>query len=179
MPKTTFVPTRPPISQPSELYEYSNEHVFYEVDMFFNSILARKMKLQGSSEPLLHFLSMARIEAFVLHFRNLVTFLYPDYYRPKPDDVLAHHFFSGTAPWDTWLKARPLRSSTLEEGKARADKEMAHLTTMRIAGVQPQKTWDDIALGNEIRDCLNTLIEMADPNSLGPKVKAAIPIGPL
>lgn len=179
MTRNLYIPTPPPISQPLDLLNYSNEHVAYEVDMFFKSILSKNVHLQGLSQDMIYFFKMARIETFVLHFRNIVAFIYPDLYQSRQGDLLAHHFLSGTMPWDTWVKARPAITLNLRNGKDRADKEMAHLTIRRIAGIPPHKAWDFIAIGNDIRTCLNVFIEVAAPNLLGPKVKEAIPVGAL
>jgi hypothetical protein len=179
MAKKTPKVLRPPISQPNRLLKYSNEHIAYEIGMFFNSIQARRARLTPDPRPIVHFFNMARIESFVIHFRALVMFFYPDVYPPKREDVLAHHFLPGPAPSATWIKTRPALSVTLRHAKKRADKEISHLTAGRIAGSRPQKGWDFVALGDEIRNLLKVLVNVSDPARLGANIKATIPSGPL
>ena len=147
--------------------------------MFFGAVLARKLLLHGNSRAALHFVTMARLETFALHLRNLLGFLYPDKYRPQRDDVLAHHFFHGPSQWANWLRVRPRLSRALIRGKERADKEIAHLTAKRIAGIRAWKAWNIVPLGEEIRNCLNVFVAVADPNRLGIQVKMAIPTSTL
>jgi len=189
----------PPITDPRELRAYSDEHVAYELRMFFGAVAARN-KLIGASRstpirssatttssvlmssslvPAFDFANNARIEAFANHLRNLVTFLYPDTYPLKQDDVAAHHFLPGADPYSRWLAQRLALSSTLQAAKIRADKEMAHLTNKRIAGTVTEKEWDMVPLAEEIRSLFKTFVRAADPARLGSDVSAAIPAGTL
>ena len=88
------------------------------------------------------FLKNTRTEAFALHLRNLIVFLYQDQFPLKTDDVSAHHFLASPAPYEEWLRIRPKLSDTLARAKTRADKELAHLTTARLSGTPKEKEWD-------------------------------------
>jgi len=125
------------------------------------------------------FQSNARIEAFANHLRNLIVFLYPDEYALKRYDVAAHHFLSGQDPYTLWLGRRPPLSSSLRAAKARADKELAHLTVQRIAGTPPSKAWPMRALAEELRQLFDVFISAADPNRLGAQARRAVPDQPL
>ena len=147
--------------------------------MFFGAIAARRAEIGASSLWLGHFMDMAVIEVFVLHFRNLAAFLYPDAFQSAKDDVLAHHFFGGSDPFKAWVRVRPRLTATVKRAKGRADKEIAHLTAKRVAGARPGKEWDFVGLGDEIRTVLRAFIGGADPLRLAPSVGAAIPPGAL
>lgn len=134
-PHPPYVPRPSPIAEPRELREYSREHVAYEVDMFFGAIRSKRANIRASAiHDVASCIANAVTEAFALHVRNLIEFLYPDAWgRPsRATDVLAHYFISS---FDAWTKARPPLSPTLERAKIRADKEMAHLTTQRAPGI--------------------------------------------
>ncbi|SRR6266849_6242909 len=74
--RTNKPPPRPPISQPSRLRKYSDEHLAYEVNMLR---LAASLRVH-SSDPTLRilvaFFNNARVESFAQHLRNLIVFLY-------------------------------------------------------------------------------------------------------
>lgn len=171
-------PPRPPITQPHRLKKYADEHLAYEVSMFFRAILTRNLAIQGHPGTI-GFVKNACVEAFVNHFRNLAVFLYPDAYRLSGDDVAAHHFLAHRAAYATWVKVRPSLSRTLKAAKQRADKEFAHLTSRRISGARPFKAWAVVSLGDEIRAILKVFVANADPARLGTIVGQQIPIGAL
>jgi hypothetical protein len=56
---------------------------------------------------------------------------------------------------------------------------MAHVTIRRLASGHPEKPWDIVSLGNELRVLLRTFIGAADPSRLSPAVAKAIPDAPL
>ena len=174
-----YTASKSPITDPAALLQYSEHHVVYEVDLFFRAILVRNSKASVFPEHAAYFFSMARVECFVLHLRNLIGFMYPDRYHSEPDDILAHHFVSDADPFEIWQRARPLLSSTLGHAKSRADKEIVHLTAKRMADVRPEKEWDFVALGDEIRTALRSLIKVADVNLLDSGVSRSIPTGSL
>jgi hypothetical protein len=83
------------------------------------------------------------VEDTVLHLRNLIEFFYP--VRPKVDDVIAEHY---VANWNT---KGPAISPVLEKARERANKQLHHLTTQRIAGTPPEKRWDFVAISKEMK----------------------------
>ena len=173
-----YKPAQPPIHNPSDLVAYSGEHLVYEVRMFFGAIEACRATV-GST----HFFRMASIEAFASHLRSLIAFFYPDRFRSRDSDVLAWHFLSPRASleeWsEQWSNVRPALTPTLELAKIRADREVAHLTTERIAGKAPEKAWDVVRLGEEMRGVLRIFVSAAAPARLSEAVAAAIPTGNL
>jgi len=158
---------RPPISQPSRLTNYSNEHVKYEIEMLLQAAIL-------SGAPLQWFFANARTEAFAQHLRNLIEFLFPDRFGRRPDDVSAHHFLASRTAYSDWLKVRPRLSRALAKAKQRADKELAHLTAARMAGTPPPKTWLVCALLIALDDVLVVFAAQADHARLGAGARAAI-----
>jgi hypothetical protein len=167
-------PPPPPIPEPSKLREYSDEHLTYEVEMLWLAATHPPPDPNTPQDAKTQFISNAQAEAFALHLRNLIVFLYPDRFPLKDDDVSAHHFLDSESPYEHWLQHRPVLSSALERAKSRADKELAHLTTARIAGTPPVKRWDPCALLRELNSVLASFATCADPNRLGDRARAAI-----
>jgi len=153
------------------LLAYSSEHLAYEVDMFFGMVELRLRPsfpslLSVSADPIR--LNNALIESFVVHFRNIIDFLYVD--RPRPTDVVASDFFDPAA----WESRRPPLSGTLDTARRRANKELAHLTTDRIPGAPSEKIWDFDGLANELRPILRLFVTNGNGTRLSPSVAAAI-----
>lgn len=169
--KSPWTPPRPPITQPSKLAAYSDEHLAYEVGM-----LARAAIYQPPDVPreVSEFLKSMRAEGFGLHLRNLIEFLYPNEFRPKPTSVCAHHFVASRSPYADWLRMCPELSSTLRRAKERADRELAHLTTARISGTPAIKHWDANALLPEIDRLVVLFSESAASDRLGAKARNTI-----
>lgn len=137
-----------------ELSEYFYEHVMYEISMFNQiiKVLANK-KLNDLEKNII-------IESFVLHLRNLIDFLYPrNHY--KKDDVTANNFIKG----QIFSKKFPL-SISLNTARKRADKEVNHLTTRRIAGVKPEKVWEVGDLHTEVTKLLSSFFQIASDKKL-------------
>ena len=82
-PRLLPVPASP--LTPRKLYNYSGEHVVYEVDMLFCAILIRGVKAEPPEFA--PFLVNARLEAFASHLRNVISFLYPHSGGPETEGV--------------------------------------------------------------------------------------------
>lgn len=155
----------------SYLLTYSEEHVFYEVDMFFGLAAMLSVPSRGVVGPSVEDatrVNNALIEAFGIHLRNVLDFLYID--RLQPTDVVAADFF----PAGTWQTIRPAISRTLQDARTRANKELAHLTTERLAGSVPQKVWAFSALANEVKPLIQLFVARASSTALSPRVAQAI-----
>jgi hypothetical protein len=153
------------------LLAYSSEHVAYEIDMFFGVVELRKrpsfpfgLSINGDREQL----NFALIESAVTHLRNIIDVLYKD--GPKPTDVAAIDFFDR----GLWETRRPRLSDTLDTARRRANRELAHLTTYRIAGAPPEKAWDFDNLANELRPILLLFVTSGKATRLSRVVAAVI-----
>jgi hypothetical protein len=168
------VPSSTPVRRPFAdryLTAYSAEHIVYEIDMFFWLAELCGNALPGLAAPSAADTTRLRnalIEAFVVHFRNLIDFLYLD--KLMATDVVADDFF----PPGAWGKLRPAITSNLEAARIRANKEIAHLTTERMAGSPPKKAWDFQGLASEIRPLLRLVAAHALGSRLSPNVASAI-----
>jgi hypothetical protein len=157
-----FMVTKSSLSD-SELQRFAEEHVFYEIDMLFATA-----NLIGSGAPHPK-MNNAFTESFVLHLRNLISFFYS---KPtKPTDVVASDFFAKTGEWDS---QRPPKSAKIEVALQRAHKELAHLTTKRIAGSSAVKEWHVDDLVNELSAIIEKFIAGASPNWLKPATASDI-----
>jgi hypothetical protein len=162
----------PPITDPAQLREYAEEHVAYELGMFLGAALSPP-DLGIADAALSAFCSNARAEALALHVRNLIAFFYPDCVLRKATDVFAHHFLSRADAYGEWIKQRGSMPSTLKVAKQRADAEVAHLTTGRIAGNPETKRWMIAPLVQEISLVAGCWLVASDPNRIGDKVRVA------
>jgi len=106
-----------------DLVAYADEHLRYEAWMF---VTARSVQCRQRS-----FEMNLKAEACALHFRNLFEFFYPAH--PRENDVITTDY---VADWDA---KRPAATQPLKQARKRADKELAHLTTGRIAGTPANK----------------------------------------
>ena len=148
-----------------KLLQYSERHLFYEIWMLFGigEVLAR-------SPVASEIFRYALIESFVIHLRNVIVFLYPPRHR-KPSDVVAEHFFDRP---DEWKKKLPPLSAALQKAKTRADKEVAHLTTGRIAGAPLEKGWPARQLLDELKKRLKLFAQLASEARLHSNVKQIV-----
>ena len=154
----------------SYLLAYSEEHVSYEVQMFFTMIeigVKGRVTLGGAPE-ITPTLSNALLESIVIHLRNLIDFLYPK--NPQLTDIVASDFFDP----DQWESLRTALTDTLSAARVRANKEMAHLTTDRIFGIPPEKRWDFVGLATELRMVLQIFVKNAKQSRLSPNVALQI-----
>jgi len=152
------------------LMSYSEEHVFYEFDMFLwlAQVCGRGTTLAAPSQADTARLSNVLIEAFVVHLRNVIDFLYLE--KPKKTDVIAADFFAPGA----WERLHPLISAALESARVRANKEIAHLTTDRFTSSPPAKAWDFTALAAELRPLTQRMATNAIAERLSPRVSSIL-----
>jgi len=172
--RTNKPPPRPPISQPSRLRKYSDEHLAYEVNMLRLAASIRVHSSDPTLRILVAFVNNARVESFAQHLRNLIVFLYPDKFRLDKSDVSAHHFLAARSQYADRLTGRPVLSKSLARAKRRADKELAHLTDERIGGTPSVKLWNFVGLRRELYALLSLFVLRSDPDRLGPKAREAI-----
>jgi hypothetical protein len=109
-----------------DLREYSKEHLWYEVWMFFRlgSLISRKLRFESADVELRTILENLIIEGFVLHLRNLLDFFYGE---PRRNDMAAGMFYE----WEKLPNDFPVESDVLKDAHRRAHKELSHLTTER------------------------------------------------
>ena len=150
----------------SELLAYSEEHVLYEIAMFFRlgKLLLSKDRLPPTDIG--RSVDNALVESFVIHFRNLFDFLY--FKRSKKKDVLAEDFFD--AP-EAWRKLRPKLSSKVKNCKDRAAKEVVHVTEVRFYGTPKGKGWPVREMLDGLKTAVESFTGSASHNKLHGKVR--------
>ena len=109
------------------------EGAHYEFEMLVHSWKAMQVVGRGSIA------FNICIEAFLVHARTLIDFFYLDKFcRIKKSDILAERFVP------TWPTIRPADSAFLEDVRARANKQLAHLTVERVD--LKRKSWETIEI---------------------------------
>ncbi len=146
-------PRTPP---PIDLASFAGEHLSHEIRMFVDA----RGEL-GRARPDT-FQTSAMVELCAFHLRNLIDFFYLQ--GPQPDDVIAADYVPG------WESQRPSISDPLNKARARANKEIAHLTTKRISGAPPVKAWDFGALSKEMKAVIAAFVRLVDPKKVSPQV---------
>lgn len=140
-----------------ELRRASN-HLWYEMGMFQGLVLGMGSGIAGEGNVL----SNSLVESFAIHVRVLIHFFYTEI--PHKDDVLAVHFFHESEDWN---KHRPLETEILEVAKTRADKEVAHLTYLRLKVTPEMKTWNFKDIFNDLQRVLDKFIELVPRDNMG------------
>lgn len=149
---------------PQELQEVSN-HLRYEVEMLMSTAKGLASGVFGWKNTVAN----AMLEAFVLHLRVVVDFLYPRGRGLRDNDVLAWDFFDSA---EQWCKIRDKHISkeskkVLEDGRDRADKEMMHLTYGRLKVTPEEKIWLYGKIGDEAWKAIKVFINNVQKENLG------------
>ena len=146
----------------TELQEASNHLLNYEFSMLMS--VAQALKSGIAIQGWLHY---ALLESFLIHGRILIDFFYPPK-SSRPDDVLASDYFDDIGDWG---KIRPTRSEGLDRVKKRADKELAHLTYVRLDVTTETKGWDFIEIANEIQRLMEIFLKKVPKSRLCSQVE--------
>lgn len=139
-----------------ELRGVSN-HLRYEVAMLQSSARGLASGVFGRGNTVAN----AMLEAFVLHLRVVIDFLYTRGRHVKDDDVLASDFFDSAVQWCK-IRDGGIRKESrkvFEDARDRADKEMVHLTYSRLKVTPDKKEWAYIKIGNEAWKAIKVFID--------------------
>jgi hypothetical protein len=137
-----------------ELATYSGEHLLYGLQVC--QWTAAELQSPVKTDVLRSVL----IESFGMHLRNLIDFFFTP--RVKGDDVIAADFCPG------WNETMP---ATLNQARARANKELSHLTLGRKSGLHPDKPWDVAGLFKEVQEVAQRFAAKASPTKLHADVR--------
>jgi hypothetical protein len=110
------------------------------------------------------FVAASSRRSFAVHLRNLIDFFWSAK-NIRQTDVLAEDFFGGNS-----LPKSFSLTTTLNDARIRANKQVSHLTTERIAGEPPEKNWPVPALLGEVQDLLLKFVRDASPARLDAKI---------
>lgn len=128
---------------PIDLFAFAQEHLLYEVQMFLE---ARSMR------PVDQITMNIKVENFALHLKNLLEFFYPS--SSDANNVVAANYI---ADWD---EQRPAIAHRLEGARARAARELNHLTTQRIARTAVHKEWDFEGISEDLNRVVSRFIAL-------------------
>jgi hypothetical protein len=151
-----------------ELLDYSCEHLYYELLMFY------EMPARLEHDPKIRddwVVRNALLESFLIHARALAAFLFPDVVKPRADDVTALHYVREPA---AWLGARGPAPDEVTMLVTRTGKEIAHLTRLRHPSGAPEKAWTPALVVRAFFAPLRRFLEEAVSGRLDISVKAFI-----
>lgn len=156
----------------ADFVNYSDDHIAYEVEMFFwlAALLSNPSTRLLAPPADAKRLNNALIEAFALHLRNLLEFLYDSKHR---DHIVAEQFYDA----GVWRKAckREDKPEALRIAWGRADEEITHLTENRKPRNSPERVgWPFEEIVNGVRPLIEQFTATASPGKLSKKVRAAI-----
>jgi len=143
---------------PEQLRAYSQDHLWYEVSMFYQTGIVLP---GGVTSPRVEFIDNSILESFVIHLRNLLDFFYPGQ-SVKADDVIAADYFE---PGELPPAFSPI-SQILQDSEIRAHKQVSHLTTKRVAGNHPDKYWYPSPIMTETTKVISLFVDLASPHRL-------------
>lgn len=149
--------------QTDEQLQEASNHLHYEFWMLMSMAEALS---SGIAEK--GWLANALLESFLIHFRAICDFFYPN--NTQSDDVLAEHFVSNSNEWNS--KTRPPLSKNLEDARKRAHKELAHITYTRNTVISDKKSWPVMEIVYELKELMKIFQENALKNRLSSKWNA-------
>ena len=120
------------------------EDTYYEVDMFFQTayMLGRLAQLQAFLLIRWNVIGNSLLESFLLHFRNLRDFFYPE--KPHQYDVLAEHFLVN------WNDKRPEMPETFSKLRDNVNKRVAHISYKRLEFLN-ERDWPTQDMLNDVK----------------------------
>jgi len=154
-----------PKSRTPETLRKVSKHLYYEVWMLeaLAQILATGQLGKNAS-------GNAAIEAFAIHVRAVMDFLYAD--SPRPDDVVAEDFL----PQDTnWSEVRPPLTKVLKVARKRAGKEVAHLTYARLNVSPEEKLWHFLDIAQDVSLAFKVFLQHVPPENLDDDWRDGVP----
>jgi hypothetical protein len=132
--------------------------------VLFGTAQALRDDVQGPAKGTLPWpYKMACIEAFAMHARSLEAFLWGRPNKRYPDDAFAADFFD-TGVWED-IRERVQRSE-LDELRARAGCEVAHLSYRRLNKSNDERRWKFDVIAGVIGFALRLFLQYVDPDLL-------------
>ena len=140
-----------------EELKLASDHLFYEIWMLNSLANGMSSGVLGEGP-----VNNAVLEAFVIHVRNIIHFLYAD--KPKSDHVIAADYFNSPTDWEA---IRPKKTELMKISEIRAHKEVAHLSYDRAKVTPETKPWTFVDLANEITSAFNVFLSNINIEVLG------------
>jgi hypothetical protein len=140
--------------KPEELLGVSAD-LLYELQMLF--LMADRLRRHQNGDLVLpEDIKMACIESFAIHARVLQAFLWDSPRKAHPDDALAIDFFED-GEWET-IRERVQRSA-LDDLRARAGHEIAHLSYKRVNKPEAARRWKFDVIAGVIGNAFKLFLE--------------------
>ena len=140
------------------LIRFSEEHLYYEIWMFFEVTKLLSKASPGTPE------FNALLESFIIHAVILIEFFYNKSRFPDAakvfDYIKDRRWWLGSIP--------PYKNSYLL--RSRRNKEMAHLSYDRLKVLLSEKPWNVGAVASEMSDIVDQFLKQADPELLHPDI---------
>jgi hypothetical protein len=132
------------------LKEMARRHLSYEVKMLRE--LADALQGKGVGPRTLR---NALLESFLIHYRNLYDFFYPDFptRRRLPDDICAGDYLHNPK---RWRKHRPDTNEKQRQNRERVNALLAHLTLRRLK--YRNRSWHDRKMAGIIEELLQEFL---------------------
>ena len=143
-----------------------SHHLHYEVWMLQSTAKGLASGVFGKGNTVAN----AMLEAFALHLRVVVDFLYPRGRELKADDVLASDFFDSPEQWCKVRDKHIIKESrkVLMDARDKADKQMAHLTYSRLKVTATEKNWYFVKVADEAQKAIKVFADSVSKAKLEP-----------
>lgn len=140
-----------PVRSEQDLKQMAKRHLTHEIRMLREMTRA----LQGGT-PSPKALRNALVETFLIHYRNLHDFFYPDFPRRKKlkDDVYASDFVGDP---QQWRKHRPAWLPKHAEQRKRMNTQLAHLSYKRLR--YETRSWPDAKMYARMEQAVQDFLE--------------------
>lgn len=115
-------------------------------------------------------LACAAREAFAIHLRVVMDFLYVD--APRFDDVVAADFLLDCGEWK---RLRPPLTDALSRARARVAREVGRLTYLRLNHVPETTPWAYLDIARDISNAFGVFLEHVPPEKLDERWRDRIP----
>jgi hypothetical protein len=154
------VPKRPPFTPSDDDLRQLTEHLFYEVQMtFFLAAVLVKAQRQPPPAAANQFLINVHVEAFTMHLRQLIDFLWGERSARSGTNAFAADYF---APGE-WAKLRPERPEILSEAiRRKVGWGVVHLTYERAWSTPLDKQWDFDRLARGLAPAVICFVDNVD-----------------
>ena len=153
---------KPPKSLSDEvLAKYADDHITYEIEMLaWTASFLIGMSRSSLSGPLVTVVRNSFLDAFAIHARNLVDFLYKRHAGSDQEtDVVVQDYID-----EAKLKGTlPAMTPALTVVNRKANKQVAHLTIERIEYEKHGKGWDFGQIAFDTMKALNAIAHLFPP----------------
>lgn len=130
----------------------ASEHIYYEVWMFYETI---ELLVYVQNQTLANIY----LDAFAIHCRNLLDFLYPKT-RVRVDDIIVSDYISNPSLYRRSKTSKKDLRFTIRK----TDKQVAHLTFARNRYNDKSKKWPIISIGEKFHKTLSAFYDALPEN---------------